>query len=465
MEVVRRHLGVIAAELDCPVFVHNSANVRRHNSRPADALKIAASWRTRRLVRREVNRRIAGSIDEVNAETFPHVHLFDEHALLGRFSEWRLGARYYDSTDQHPTHLSRMIAAEYRDLLETLVVLSTRKLVVCDLDNTLWEGEIGEGRVRHHRDRQEILRRLRERGVLLAINSRNDPKNVRWDGAVLDDRDFVASEINWDAKPANMAQDPAEAQPPREGLRVRGRPCRSAQLVGSVFPQIHAMDALSDRTWRLLDHWSRLIPPGGDGDRTQLYREREEREKFRSAEESRSDAASFLSRLGLEAVIRPAGRGELKRVVELINRTNQFNLNGSRTSFREAGAWISDPDRRILVIDGADKFGQMGLICVAFIDITPSALRIPVFVLSCRVFGYGFETAMLNAVARLGRSTRGADGRETIVGLYRETPLNGPCRGMYPDHGFRQVGPDWILDGTIAVEDPAWLAVRNLVTP
>jgi FkbH-like protein len=237
------------------------------------------------------------------------------------------------------------------------------------------------------------------------------------------------------------------------------------ELVSSVFPEIHTLDALSKRTWQLLDHWSRLIGPGGDGDRTQLYREREEREKFLSVEEARSVPTSFMSLLGLKATIRPAGRGDVKRVVELINRTNQFNLNGSRTSFREAASWIASPDRRILVVDGADKFGQMGLICTAFVEITPTAVRIPVFVLSCRVFGYGFETAMLNSVLRLGRSTRGDEGPNTIVGLYQETPLNGPCRSMYPDHGFRLVDGEWIHEGRTAVANPAWLEVRDLVTP
>src|SRR5262249_36265399 len=152
------------------------------------------------------------------------------------------------------------------------------------------------------------------------------------------------------------------------------------------------------------------------------------------AEGSEADPGSFLSRLGLKATIRAAGRNDLKRIVELVNRTNQFNLNGTRTSFREAVAWIASPDRRILVIDGADKFGQMGLICVALVEITPGAVRIPAFVLSCRVFGYGFETAMLGAIHRLGRSARGDGGPSRIVGLSCETPLNGPCRDMYLSH-------------------------------
>ena len=224
------------------------------------------------------------------------------------------------------------------------------------------------------------------------------------------------------------------------------------------------MDALSERTWKLLGHWAAVIQPGDEGDRTQLYREREEREKFLNVDEAEKDPTAYLSQLGLKATIRSAGRSDLKRVVELINRTNQFNLNGSRSSFREAAAWIAHPDRRILVIDGADKFGQMGLICVAFVEIAPTSVRIPIFVLSCRVFGYGFETVMLNAICRLGPSSAGSDALRTIVGLYQETPLNGPSRTMYPDHGFTQGDGEWIREGGTTREDPAWLDVHDLVT-
>jgi FkbH-like protein len=463
MERIARHLELIANEIDRPVFVHNSTNVRRHNWTAADAFKTAMSWQTRRLVRCEANRRIVECIEKANTDTFPHVHLFDEHALLGAYTEWALGARYYDAEDRHPAVLSRLIAGKYRDLFETLRTLSTKKLIVCDLDNTLWQGEIGEGEVRHYRDRQATLKRLREKGILLAINSRNDPKNVHWRGAVLNEGDFVASEINWDAKSTNMMRIQQKLNLKAKDFVFIDDRGDQREIVCSMFPEIHAMDALSERTWNLMDVWAGLAHVGDDGDRTQLYREREEREAFLQGTPADQDASSFLSRLGLKAAIRPAVRGDLKRIVELINRTNQFNLNASRTSFREATSWIASSHRRILVIEGADKFGQMGLICAAFVEFGPTATRIPVFVLSCRVFGYGFEKAMLNAIHRLNESLRNDGAPKAIVGLFQETQFNGPCHAMYPDHGFRKGKGEWIIDEWKSHEDPVWLDVRDLV--
>ena len=151
---------------------------------------------------------------------------------------------------------------------------------------------------------------------------------------------------------------------------------------------------------------------------------------------------------------------DLRRVVELVNRTNQFNLTGSRTSVRETSEWLAGPGRYILLTDGADKFGQMGIICVAFVELGSTPARIPIFVLSCRVFGYGFETVMLNAIGRLVSKGR-ADQPWTISGLYQETPLNEPCRAMYPDHGFTWHDGMWIIAGQPTKSDPPWLEIRD----
>ncbi len=464
MEEIRGHLDLLASQFDCPIFVHNSSNVRRHDGTMVDWLKVAVSYRTRDRVRIAANRRIADHIAELNAATFPHVFLFDEHQLLGRFSEWQLGRRFYNSPVHHHTVLARHVAEHYRELLEVQLHLSTKKLVVCDLDNTLWNGEIGEGEIQHYLDRQAILRCLRENGVLLAINSRNDPRNVHWRGAALDDSDFVASEINWDSKASNIRRIQQKLNLKTKDFVFIDDRSDQRELVSSVYPEIHVMDATSDRSWRLLKLWSGLISASDKSDRTQQYREREDREKFLAAPAEDVDQGVLLAKLGLRATVRAATKSDLKRIVDLINRTNQFNLNGTRTTFREASEWLAAADHHILLIDGADKFGPMGIICVAFVELASSTVRIPVFVLSCRVFGYGFETAMLNAIRRLAWNGRRSDEPATLVGLYEETPLNEPCRGMYLNHGYIWCDGVWVDRGRATVSDPSWLTVCDGVS-
>src|SRR6185312_15691176 len=134
-------------------------------------------------------------------------------------------------------------AGKYHDLLYARARLLGRKLVVCDLDNTLWAGEIGEGAVSHFLDRQRVLLNLKERGVVLAVNSKNDPANVRWDGGLLKADDFVNLQINWDSKITNMKRI-------REALNLKYKDYvfiddRADQLdmMGQGLPEIHLLDA------------------------------------------------------------------------------------------------------------------------------------------------------------------------------------------------------------------------------
>jgi FkbH-like protein len=97
------------------------------------------------------------------------------------------------------------MAARYIDPLVTIHNLLGRKVVICDLDNTFWKGLIGEGAIDHHVDRQSILKWLENKGVLLAVNSKNDAGNVMWGGALSGD-DFAGVRINWNTKVQNIRE-------------------------------------------------------------------------------------------------------------------------------------------------------------------------------------------------------------------------------------------------------------------
>ena len=148
-------------------------------------------------------------------------------------------------------------------------------------------------------------------------------------------------------------------------------------------------------------------------------------------------------------------------MAELINRTNQFNMCGSRTSLSEVTGWYEGNSHSILVVDARDKFGSMGTVCVAVISESADRVEILIFVLSCRVFGYGVETALLNHVKRLaGFAESGEAGQgKPIVGHYQQTAFNEPCRETYAQHGFVQQDGDWMYRGGDAIADPEWLTV------
>ena len=384
--------------------------------------------------------------------------MLDEEALRREHGDGRLGHLLYDSGQDEPVfRIGLPVAERYREHLFVRAYLNGKKLVACDLDNTLWEGLIGEGSIKHYTDRQTILRRLRERGILLAVCSKNDVRNVQWRESVLVEDDFVSTQINWDPKPLNLKRiESALNLKTKDFVFIDDRP-DERELVSLSIPDVLAMDATSARTWKQLELWSWQVSRSGEPDRTKLYQERSRRQAFlddlKSDEE---DQGKALLQLGLRVNLRDVREAELPRVVELINRTNQFNLCGSRTTPQEVAGWLASGDHQVLVADASDKFGTMGLVSVAVIAVKPGRVEIPVFVLSCRVFGYGIENVLLNTAKKIALLSD-----LPLVGLYRETPHNQPCRKTYPNNGFQWQEGDWYWGGEGETMDPPWLDLHH----
>lgn len=448
----QKTLDLLADLFDCHVFVHNAAMLIREPSPVKRRIKNLATWRTRRTAGDLVNKRLASRVADKNEATFEHLFVIDETEPLGRRGAHALGAMFYSSALQHPAAFGRELAVKYRDVLFVEARLLKKKLVVCDLDNTLWEGLIGEGAVRHYTDRQETLKELRRKGVVLAVNSKNDAANVTWRGCALSGEDFVCREISWEPKVHGMRRIQSALNLKLKDYVFIDDRADEREMMKSAFPEILTLDATAPRTWRLLNLWASLLETHPEMDRTLLYRQREERQRFLQSEEAAvHDTAEMFKDLGLKVHIHPARESDLKRAAELINRTNQFNLCGSRTTFSEVSGWNKDPDSLLLAVHVSDRFGDMGMVCAAVVKISESGLDIRVFVLSCRVFGYGIENAVMNYVKRL------AKGRK-IVGQYCETQQNGPCRNFLPDNGFVPAGDIWKFSGK-ASPDPTWLDI------
>jgi FkbH-like protein len=456
MENVSATLDVLTELFECNIFVHNAANVRRHDASLAERAKNLVTHHARKAARDCANAKLAEYVAARNSATFDHLFVLDETALLQQHGEHELGRLFYDSDLQHPAAMGKWLAGMYRDVLAVHSQLLKRKLVVCDLDNTLWKGVIGEGAVEHYADKQRILKRLQAKGVVLAINSKNDPKNVKWEGGVLCADDFVCSQINWDNKVANLKRIGQILNLKTKDFVFIDDRTDEREMVKMAIPEVQVLDATADRAWRLLDLWSQYLSSQGETDRTQFYKEKEQRESFLHTQAApEEDQGALFAKLGITVTVRDAKKADLKRVAELINRTNQFNTNASRTTVREATDWLAAGDRRILVVDSGDKFGTMGTVCIAVVHTLADRIEIPVFVLSCRVFGYGIEDVIVNAVKRMAR-----EKHLPIVGPFTETAHNEPCRKVYPNNGFTREGPVWVYKGGDVINDPAWLSVR-----
>jgi len=449
-------LGLLTAHRECPIFVHNTVAVRRHEGGPKDLLKNAVTLPLRRRARDEVNAGIEALLAQHGAASGRPLGLIDETRLLAQDTDEELGRTLNWSPLHRPAVLGVRLASIYRDRIYVAAHLLGRKVVVADLDNTLWHGVTGEGAIRHDVGRQSTLRRLRDRGVLLAVNSKNDPGLVQWKGAVLDPEDFVHAEINWDHKAENMRRIQQALNLRFDDFVFVDDEADQRELVRLAVPQIHPLDAGDQRCWRLLGTWADMLGANTDTDRTALYRQREQRQRFVDAQVSVEDPRELFSRLDIHVHIRGADRDDLPRAAELINRTNQFNTCGSRTTVQELAAWRAASNRHVLLVDASDKFGSNGTVAVMLLETSPDEITIPCFVLSCRVFGFGIEHAVINHVKRTYRRHEG----QPIVGHMTTTAHNRPCREVYRHNGFTWNGEHWVYRERNEPVDPQWLTVH-----
>jgi FkbH-like protein len=435
IDQTRQLLEELSRRFECPIFVHNGGLVPRGRDTARVAARLLLTYRARRLAARRLNRWLADYIATTNAETFPHFFIIDEEAIVQKIGRLVLGRFLTTSKSQHASVLSQHLALEYRARIATVAHLLGRKLVICDLDNTLWDGAIGEGPVTHFLDRQNSLKQLKERaGVILSIASKNDPTNVHFEGAALAPEDFVAPQITWDHKRKSIAKiQSALNLQTRHMIFLDDRPEERA-AIQAAYPDILTLDPNQPQTWESIELWNAMAFGSSNVDRTRLYQEQALREAMLDAPGGTvaTDYAT-LKELGLRIAIRNAKRTDLRRVAELINRTNQWNLCGTRTTYEQILAWHNSDEFDILVADVDDRFGEMGTVCVSIVATSDERAEIPVFVLSCRAFGYGIETAMLREVER--RCRIGIQ-RKVLIGHYRSTGQNHPCRNMYTDHGF-----------------------------
>lgn len=437
---------------DCPIAVQTTTNILPESTPFKTFVKRRLSARNRALVSHELNQLLLDFLKGRFEDRAPVV-VIDERPIVEQFGEKTLGKHYYDNGKYHPTVLGSKLADVYAPLIIAKAKLTSKKLIALDLDDTLWKGTIGEGGVSHYHERQAPLLELRRKGVLLAVVSKNDPKNLTWEGGILKADDFVAEKINWDPKPLSIKRIAEELNlKTKDFLFVDDQP-QQLDMVKSELPEVEVLNAGFPKTWELLATWASILPEQRETDRTQLYKEKKNRESFLETAEPVDETALYL-KLGLKLTVGLAPKKEHERVAELINRTNQFNTTAMRTSVAQVKEWSNAPEYRVVVARCGDKFGDMGIISVMILKQSGACLEIISWVLSCRVFGYGIETLMLNYAQQVAEKMALSQLKGKIV----KTSHNGPCQDVFANHQFQLADGEWFTDSRNQLPGPSWLA-------
>ncbi len=349
----------------------------------------------------------------------------------------------------------------YGDLVGRLLAAGqglSKKCLVLDLDNTLWGGVVGDDGVaglvlgsgsaegEAFLGLQAYARDLAARGIILAVVSKNDAANAleafeTHPEMLLRRGDIAAFLANWDDKARNLRRVAASLGIGLDALVFVDDNPFERELVRAELPMVAVPELPEDPSGyadRIAQagYFEALAITPEDRARAGLYAANAER-TLAAAEAA--DLPSYLAGLAMRLVWRPFDAVGLARIVQLVNKTNQFNLTTRRITEDEARGLIDDPDAVALQVRLVDRLGDNGMIGIVIARRDGSdAFVVETWLMSCRVLGRGVEAAMLAVLA----GAVAERGGRALIGLYRPSPKNAMVAGHYPGLGFTPLEPD-----------------------
>ncbi len=405
----------------------------------------------------ELNRRIARA-----AGGRPKLLVQDVCSISARIglNHWFDPERWFSYKMATTAEGSRALATSLAAMVRAMYG-RTRKVLVLDLDNTLWGGVIGDDgvdKIQIGRETpmaeaytafQEYCLALRNRGILLAVCSKNNEEIARTGFAhpdsVLKLEHISCFKANWDPKHENIALIAKELNLGVDSfVFVDDNPAERAIVAGQVegiaVPEVGSDVAAYAAIIEAGRYFEQNSFSKEDLERAALYQENTQRAAF---ETKFADYGEYLDSLEMTAEIESFKPIYLDRITQLTNKSNQFNLTTRRYSLAEMEAVLNDPDSIGIYGRLTDRFGDNGLISVVLGHRVGSALEIDLWLMSCRVLKRDMEVAMLDALVERAQRL----GVETLRGRYLPTKKNALVADHYDKLGFRRERED--LDGAV----------------
>jgi FkbH-like protein len=331
----------------------------------------------------------------------------------------------------------------------------SKKCLVLDLDNTLWGGVIGDDGLEGirigqgnaegeaHLAVQKLALEYRNKGVMLAVCSKNNEENARLPfqkhpDMLLKETDISVFQANWIDKPANLE---AIAKSLNIGLDalvfLDDNPAERAHVRAALpmvgVPEVGADPGLFAAYLQMAGYFEAVTVSDEDRIRANTYAEEAKRVAVMQSTQTLGDYLSALEMVISFAPFDSLGR---QRITQLINKSNQFNLTTRRYTEQEIATLETAAADFTMQVRLKDKFGDSGMIGViiacALEDTTIPTWDIDTWLMSCRVLGRNVENAMLDALVSAARR----NGIAEIVGRYIETKKNGMVADHYPKLGF-----------------------------
>jgi FkbH-like protein len=399
----------------------------------------------------------ARMIERLNLELWsaaakePGVHILDVNQIASAYGKQRWDDRsLWHAAKQYPAANALPVLVRHQVALMRALLGLSSKCLVLDLDGTLWGGIIGEDGIAGirlggssegdaYREFQNYVKSLRERGVILAVCSKNNEEDAKLvftshPEMVLSLDDFALFVVDWCPKDENLRRI---AQSLNIGLDsivfVDDNPVERAwirrQLPEVEVPEMPVDPADSVKVLDQHLYFEAVELTEDDRQRTQQYQANLERNQLQAASANVED---FLAGLQMKVELRPFDEVNLPRIVQLINKTNQFNLTTQRLSENQVRELVRSPDHYTQSMRVRDRFGDNGIVGVLIALRDAGDLRVDTWLISCRVLGRRLEEVMMDSV----RMYACAAGCQAVLGVYRPSAKNHQVADLYDRLGF-----------------------------
>lgn len=330
-----------------------------------------------------------------------------------------------------------------------------KKGFVTDLDNTLWGGEVGEAGAdgivigaetpegEAYVEFQKYLKRYSQLGVVLNISSKNEKRNaldaLNHPDGVLKPEDFIMIKANWEPKDRNFSSIAAQLELLPESLVfIDDNPaerhlveCLDSGIAAPDIGEVHQYISRIDRS----GYFETTIFSGDDAKRDSMYKENEKRILERAAF---TDYGEYLKSLQMRAAVKAFEPAYLARIVQLVNKCNQFNLTARKYTLAEIERISCDNSYVTLYAKLSDRFGDNGVVSALIGCITDGICHIELWIMSCRVLKRDVESAVMDMLVKSCLER----GIKELRGYYNPTQKNGMVRKFYATQGFEKIHDD-----------------------
>lgn len=330
-----------------------------------------------------------------------------------------------------------------------------KKCLILDLDNTVWGGVVGDdgweniqvghglGIGKAFTEFQQWIRKLKERGIILAVCSKNDEDKAKEPflknpEMVLKLEDIAVFVANWENKADNIRMIQGILNIGFDSMVFLDDNPFERNVVRENVPGVTVPELPEDPGEYLeylysLNLFETVSYSGADVDRTRQYQVEAQRV---SLQQRFTNEADFLQSLNMVSEVKGFNSFNTPRVAQLSQRSNQFNLRTVRYTEAEIEALGKDERYACFSFTLSDKFGDNGLICVVILEKQDAeTLFVNTWFMSCRVLKRGMENFTLNTLVAYAQ----ARGFKRIVGEYLPTVKNQMVEEHYPKLGFYRI--------------------------